>query len=244
MKKHYLKTGSKKVMSAVLLAATMMVGLAACGGGNAEENTQPESSVVESTVESSVESSIEESTEEGSVEGSDVSGSEDEAVETRTYTLMINDVETEFEETLFRSEDGFSIWYPAELLEAAEIDGYDGFLQLNVEGEAEISVMIVPVDAALDIDEMLQEAANGYGEDAEVTVGEILDLELETDSEMIVKSMEVSYADLADRFYAVNDGENAVLITVKANTEAMKEMSSHFDRIATNVEFPVNKAEE
>ena len=161
MKKHFMNTGNKKVMGAVLLAATMMVGLAACGG-NTRENTQPESSVVESTVESSVENSGDaDAVVEGSVEGSDVADSENET-DTRTYTLLIDGVETEFEEILFKSEDGFSIWYPAELLETAEIDGYDGFLQLNVDGEVELSFMIVPTDAALDMDEMLQEAANGY----------------------------------------------------------------------------------
>lgn len=244
MKKNYLMTGNKKVMSAVLVAATMMLGLTACGGSN-EEPTQVESSVVESTVESSVQESTEESTVENTEEGSIQESSEeltDETAQTRTYTMEVDGAEIAFTETLFSSENGFSIWYPADMLKAAEVEEYDGFLRFGEQGEELASFMIVPADAAVDMDEMLLEAANSYGEDVEAVVGEIMELELDADSEMTVKSVEVTLTDAADRFYAVSDGENAVLITVKATAEAMEELGVHFDRMAGSVAFGMNEA--
>lgn len=244
MKKHYMKTGSKKVMSAVLVAATLMLGVTACGGSD-EESKQPESGVVESTVESSVEESSEESeseaeSAEGSLEeGTDESGTEPDGIETRTYVLEVDGVETEFEETLFRSESGYQVWYPTGLLEAAEVDGYDGFLQVDEEGAEAVSFVLVPVDGELDLDEMLKEAVAGYEEDAQI--GEIQVLELEEDALLAVRSIEVSHAEGTDRFYAVSDGENTMLITVKATAEAMEEMGAHFDRMASTVSLGMNE---
>ncbi len=247
MKKHYLKTGNKKVMSAVLLAATMMMGLTACGGFN-EETQQSESSVVESTAPSSVEesteeSSVEESAEESTAESSEA-GSENEEAKTRTFTMDVDGVEKEFVETLFSSENGFNIWYQADLFEVAEMEGIDGFVQVGMDEAVGATLTIASADATLDMDEMLQEAANSFVADEqyeEVTVGEIVTLE--TEPEMTVKSIEVVYDDNADRFYAVNDGVNAVLINVKATAEAMEDMSVHFDRMAATVEFAMDEAE-
>lgn len=248
MKNHYLKTGSKKVMSAVLLAAAMMVSLAACGG-NAEESKVPESSVVESTVqESTVEESTEESTEEtgegNPEEGSDVNGSESKEIEVRTYILEVDGADVEFEEGLFRSEAGYQVWYPTSLAEMDELDGYDGFVLLDEAGAEQAMVVIAPADALTDMDEMLNEAAAGYGEEADVTVGEIVTLEMEEDSILAVKSIEVTQSEGVDRYYAVNDGEKAVMISVTATAETMEEMSLQFDRMASTVEFGVVEAAE
>ena len=60
---------------------------------------------------------------------------------------------------------------------------------------------------------------------------------LETDSEMTIMSIETVHDKTADRFYAVSTGENALIITVKADAESMNSLSAHFDRMAETVEF-------
>lgn len=247
MKKHYLKTANKKVMGAVLLAATMMVGLAACGGDNASaENTQ-ESSVIESTIESTEESTeesseemvSEESEEDSSVEASGEENSEtaEEDAQTRTYVYDVDGVETEYTETLFESADGFRIWYPADLLEVAEILGHEGFVQAEVPEGTGVSFMMVPGEASLDMDVMLKEATSNFNDGTYETVNVGETVELESESGMTIKYMDVIHDDTADRFYAISDGVTAMLVTVTASAEELEEMGMYLDRMAQTVEF-------
>lgn len=248
MKKHYLKTANKKVMGAVLLAATMMVGLAACGGGDASvENTQ-ESSVIEnnientqeSTGESSGESTTEESSEEGTGEASGEESSEvsgEEEAQTRTYEYEVEGVKTEYTETLFESADGFRIWYPADLLEAAEVLGHEGFVQAEVPEGTGVSFMMVPGEASLDMDVMLKEATSNFNDGTYETVNVGETVELESESGMTIKYMDVIHDDTADRFYAISDGVTAMLVTVTASAEELEEMGMYLDRMAQTVEF-------
>ena len=241
MKNRYLKTGNKKVIGAVMVAASMMMGLTACGGNAEEEAAQAESSVVESSVE---ESSIEESSVEdsGSMEESSEESLEVMA-ETRTFTMDVDGVETEFVETLFASEDGFNIWYQAELLEIVQEDGTQCFVQVGVDEAVGASVRMLLMEEAADMEEMLLEAANSFSEDLyeEITVGEILTLENEAELEIL--SIQVDHDDTADRFYAVSDGEKVLMVTVNADAESMENLSAHFDRMASTIEFVAAEAE-
>jgi len=246
MKNRYLKTGGKKVIGAAMVAASMMMGLTACGGNAKEETAQVESSVVESSVE---ESTVEESTmEESTVEDPESTEESDEESleameETRTFTMDVDGVETEFVETLFASEEGFNIWYQAELLEIVREDGTQCFVQVGVDETVGASVRMLIMEEAADMEEMLLEAANSFSEDLyeEITVGEILTLENEAELEIL--SIQVDHDDTADRFYAVSDGENILMITVNADAESMGNLSAHFDRMASTVEFAAAEAE-
>ena len=101
----------------------------------------------------------------------------------------------------------------------------------------ESSVRMLLMEEAADMEEMLLEAANSFSEDLyeEITVGEILTLE--TESELSIQSIKVVHDDTADRFYAVSDGENILMITVNADVESMNNLSAHFDRMVSTVEF-------
>ena len=136
------------------------------------------------------------------------------------------------------SADGFSIWYP-ENMKPVNNFGHEGFTLSTEEGE-ELVNMIIVVEKEMKIDDAyLKEAAGNYkssGAYKKVSVGKIQKLKAESEN-VTIKTIEVVHDGSADRFYAVKDKENTLLITVTFSETGLESMGDKVDHMIQSVTF-------
>lgn len=165
----------------------------------------------------------------------------DIGVEPEKRSVKVNlaeGAEEVYTEIQYVSKDGFSIWYP-EHMQPVNNFGHEGFSYKTEEGESLVDVLIVvEKDMKID-DDYLKEAAGNYkssGVYKKVSVGKIQKLKAEAE-DVTVKTIEVIHDGSADRFYAVNDKEHTLLITVTLSEEALEAMGGKVDHMIQSITF-------
>ena len=162
--------------------------------------------------------------------------------QTRTADMKIKGVKVEFEETLHDCEQGYSLWYSAELLKEDVFGGNECFIPVDEEKAEESPVKFIVVvedeeNTAIGLEETLA-AYESSGETYEKL--EISEIETETlESGLIVDSAQVIWDDNADYFYQVKDEaeENVLYITASMPADEQETYTVWFDRMVETVEF-------
>lgn len=158
--------------------------------------------------------------------------------EKRTATIEIEGREENYTEVQYISENGYSLWYPENIL-ASTINGHEGF-QYKADGdEPAVQVTIVP-EGEMDLDDSyLKEAAGNYkssGEYKKVTVSKVKKLTADS-KDVTIKMIEVVHDGDADRFYIVKGKESALLITASMAEEALEGWGERINAMIQTIEF-------
>ena len=158
--------------------------------------------------------------------------------EKRTAVIKIEDVEENYTEVQYISKNGYTLWYP-ETMTPVTIHGHEGFTNLTSGDETASEVIIVPEgDMSLD-EEYLKEAADNFkasGEYKKVTISKIKTLKSE-DKNVKIKMIEVVHDETAHRFYMVKGQNQAVLITVSLQKEALKDWGVRISQMIQTITF-------
>lgn len=162
--------------------------------------------------------------------------------QTRTASMKMNGVKMEFEETLHDCEQGYSLWYSAELLKEAVFGGNECFIPVDEEDALESPVKFIVVveddeNTVIGLEGTLR-AYESSGETYERL--EISEIETETlESGLIVDSAQVIWDDNADYFYQVRDeaAENVLYITASIPADKQETYTVWFDRMVETIEF-------
>lgn len=155
--------------------------------------------------------------------------------EKRTATIEIEGIEETYTEVQYISDDGFTLWYPENLL-ASTINGHEGFTN---KAEPSAQVIIVPEgDMELD-DSYLKEAAGNYkssGEYKKVTVSKVKKLNADTKG-VSIRMIEVVHDGDVERFYIVKGEASALLITVSMVEEAVEGWGERINAMIQTIAF-------
>lgn len=158
--------------------------------------------------------------------------------EKRTATIKIGGVEENYTEVQYISKNGYTLWYP-ETMMPVTIHGHEGFTNLTSSDETASEVVIVPEgDMSLDED-YLKEAADNFkasGEYKKVTISKIKTLKSE-DKNVKIKMIEVVHDETAHRFYMVKDQDQAALITVSLQKEALEDWGVRSSQMIQTITF-------
>ena len=155
--------------------------------------------------------------------------------EKRTAKITLEGVEEEYTEVQYLSNNGYSIWYPENLL-LSTINGHEGFLYKE-DSEAEVS--IVPEGEMKLTDSYLKKAAGNFktsGEYKKVTISKIQKLKADSE-DVTIKKIQVVHDDTADCFYIVKGKDNAMLITSSMQAEALEGLGARVDQMVRTIEF-------
>ena len=176
----------------------------------------------------------------------------EDAPETRVSVIEGEGIREEIVETLYTSEYGYNLWYPAELLAPVDMkavgekDGavymFDVFVPawyLEVEEEVPanelIYMMIVPTDVPVEYaDDFLLEATGGFDPGVAV-IGEAR--ELETDTDTVIKTIDVEENGVVFRYYLVMNAERMLCITTTFPVDALEGYAIHIERLVASINF-------
>ena len=153
-------------------------------------------------------------------------------VQTRTSVLEIEGVGEEVVETLFEGE-GFSLWYPSELLKATDYYGNVSFVPVD---EAVTDVTFIVVFAEIPAEEseaFIAEATGGY--EPEWVISEVS--EMATESENAVLTVEAVLDGETHRYYLVQGEAGCLCITAMFPTEAAEGYGVRFDALVKTIAF-------
>jgi hypothetical protein len=157
----------------------------------------------------------------------------------RNTTLQIEGKEETYMEVEYKSEKGFTLWYPKNFLEPINLYGHDGFVLPEESMESNVKVTM-SYDESLDVDvQYLKEAAGnfkGSKEYKKVTVGKVKKLTSEVKN-VTIQMIEVVHDDTADRFYLVQNKEKTMMITASMPADALKTMGARVTRMIQTIEL-------
>lgn len=159
--------------------------------------------------------------------------------EKRTATIEIEGTEESYTEIRYISDEGFALWYPENMM-AATIHGHEGFTNKAASGESSAEVLIVPEGEMKLSDSYLKEAAGNFkssGEYKKVTVSKVKSLTAD-DKNVKIRMIEVVHDETADCFYIVQGKDQALLITVSLDAEALEGLGVRINKMIQSIEFP------
>lgn len=159
--------------------------------------------------------------------------------EKRTATIEIEGTEESYTEIRYISDEGFALWYPENMM-AATIHGHEGFTNKAASGEPSAEVLIVPEGEMKLTDSYLKEAAGNFkssGEYKKVTVSKVKSLTAD-DKNVKIRMIEVVHDETADCFYIVQGKDQALLITVSLDAEALEGLGVRINKMIQSIEFP------
>lgn len=156
------------------------------------------------------------------------------AGDTRASVILIEGMEEEITETLYVSEQGYSLWYDAERLLPTELYGHTCFAPDGMIEEPAISLLIV--DAEInpeDGEAFLGEAVGGYGPEAEISNPSWETLE----NGITIGSISAVEEGVVYRFYLIMDDVNVLCLTATYPQEAAEGYGARFDWLVRTIEF-------
>ena len=158
--------------------------------------------------------------------------------EKRTASVEIEGIKEEYIEVQYISENGYELWFPGSMM-AETIHGHEGFTNKAAADEPSAQVILVPeVDMKLN-DAYLKEAAGNYkdsGEYKKVTISKVKTLKAD-DKNVKIRMIEVVHDDTADRFYIVENKEQALLITATMSAEGIEGWGARIDKMIQTITF-------
>lgn len=158
--------------------------------------------------------------------------------EKRTASVEIEGIKEEYIEVQYISENGYELWFPGSMMPAT-IHGHEGFTNKAAADEPSAQVILVPEGDMKLNDAYLKEAAGNYkdsGEYKKVTISKVKTLKAE-DKNMKIRMIEVVHDDTADRFYIVENKEQALLITATMSAEGIEGWGARIDKMIQTITF-------
>lgn len=158
--------------------------------------------------------------------------------EKRTAFVEIEGIKEEYIEVQYISENGYELWFPGSMMPAT-IHGHEGFTNKAAADEPSAQVILVPEGDMKLNDAYLKEAAGNYkdsGEYKKVTISKVKTLKAE-DKNMKIRMIEVVHDDTADRFYIVENKEQALLITATMSAEGIEGWGARIDKMIQTITF-------
>lgn len=156
------------------------------------------------------------------------------AADTRVSVILIEGTEEEITETLYESEQGYSLWYDAERLVPTELYGHTCFAPDATIEEPAISLLIVDTDInPEDGEAFLGEAVGGYGPEAEISEPAWETLE----NGITIGTISAVEEGVVYRFYLVMDDVNVLCLTATYPLEAAEGFGVRFDHMVRTIEF-------
>lgn len=158
--------------------------------------------------------------------------------EKRTASVEIEGIKEEYIEVQYISENGYELWFPGSMMPAT-IHGHEGFTNKAAADEPSAQVILVPEGDMKLNDAYLKEAAGNYkdsGEYEKVTISKVKTLKAD-DKNVKIKMIEVVHDDTADRFYIVENKEQALLITATMSAEGIEGWGARIDKMIQTITF-------
>lgn len=158
--------------------------------------------------------------------------------EKRTATVEIEGIQEEYIEVQYISENGYELWFPGSMMPAT-IHGHEGFTNKAAADESSAQVIFVPEGDMKLNDSYLKEAAGNYkdsGEYKKVTISKIKTIKAD-DKNVKIKMIEVVHDDTADRFYIVENKEQALLITATMSAEGIEGWGARINKMIQTITF-------
>lgn len=158
--------------------------------------------------------------------------------EKRTATVEIEGIQEEYIEVQYISENGYELWFPGSMMPAT-IHGHEGFTNKAAADEPSAQVILVPEGDMKLNDAYLKEAAGNYkdsGEYKKVTISKVKTLKAD-DKNVKIRMIEVVHDDTADRFYIVENKEQALLITATMSAEGIEGWGARIDKMIQTITF-------
>ena len=158
--------------------------------------------------------------------------------EKRTASVEIEGIKEEYIEVQYISENGYELWFPGSMMPAT-IHGHEGFTNKAAADEPSAQVILVPEGDMKLNDAYLKEAAGNYkdsGEYKKVTISKIKTLKAD-DKNVKIRMIEVVHDDTADRFYIVENKEQALLITATMSAEGIEGWGARIDKMIQTITF-------
>ena len=158
--------------------------------------------------------------------------------EKRTAFVEIEGIKEEYIEVQYISENGYELWFPGSMMPAT-IHGHEGFTNKAAADEPSAQVILVPEGDMKLNDAYLKEAAGNYkdsGEYKKVTISKVKTLKAD-DKNVKIKMIEVVHDDTADRFYIVENKEQALLITATMSAEGIEGWGARIDKMIQTITF-------
>lgn len=158
--------------------------------------------------------------------------------EKRTAFVEIEGIKEEYIEVQYISENGYELWFPGSMMPAT-IHGHEGFTNKAAADEPSAQVILVPEGDMKLNDAYLKEAAGNYkdsGEYKKVTISKVKTLKAD-DKNVKIRMIEVVHDDTADRFYIVENKEQALLITATMSAEGIEGWGARIDKMIQTITF-------
>ena len=158
--------------------------------------------------------------------------------EKRTATVEIEGIQEEYIEVQYISENGYELWFPGSMMPAT-IHGHEGFTNKAAADESSAQVIFVPEGDMKLNDSYLKEAAGNYkdsGEYKKVTISKIKTIKAD-DKNVKIKMIEVVHDDTVDRFYIVENKEQALLITATMSAEGIEGWGARINKMIQTITF-------
>ena len=158
--------------------------------------------------------------------------------EKRTAFVEIEGIKEEYIEVQYISENGYELWFPGSMMPAT-IHGHEGFTNKAAADEPAAQGILVPEGDMKLNDAYLKEAAGNYkdsGEYEKVTISKVKTLKAD-DKNVKIKMIEVVHDDTADRFYIVENKEQALLITATMSAEGIEGWGARIDKMIQTITF-------
>lgn len=158
--------------------------------------------------------------------------------EKRTASVEIEGIKEEYIEVQYISENGYELWFPGSMM-AETIHGHEGFTNKAAADEPSAQVILVPEGDMKLNDAYLKEAAGNYkdsGEYEKVTISKVKTLKAD-DKNVKIRMIEVVHDDTADRFYIVENKEQALLITATMSAEGIEGWGARIDKMIQTITF-------
>lgn len=158
--------------------------------------------------------------------------------EKRTASVEIEGIKEEYIEVQYISENGYELWFPGSMMPAT-IHGHEGFTNKAAADEPSAQVILVPEGDMKLNDAYLKEAAGNYkdsGEYKKVTISKVKTLKAD-DKNVKIRMIEVVHDDTADRFYIVENKEQALLITATMSAEGIEGWGARIDKMIQTITF-------
>ena len=158
--------------------------------------------------------------------------------EKRTASVEIEGIKEEYIEVQYISENGYELWFPGSMM-AETIHGHEEFTNKAAADEAFAQVILVPEGDMKLNDAYLKEAAGNYkdsGEYEKVTISKVKTLKAD-DKNVKIRMIEVVHDDTADRFYIVENKEQALLITATMSAEGIEGWGARIDKMIQTITF-------
>ncbi len=152
----------------------------------------------------------------------------------RVHEMMLEGMAEQVTETLYKSDAGYTIWYPSDYVTPGEQYGRPCFYPADAGEESGVYFLIIPSDAnPADAEALLAEAVGGFGPEATVSEAQWT----ATESGALLGSVQADDAGVIYRYYLVTDDETMLMITSCFPAEAAEGFGVRFDRMAQTISF-------